>query len=79
MYEAGGPYGFLDRDCHARSSIDSGSFHHLLQRVVYRSEIGVELRADALTSGDDADQAMLDRGRAGFIAQQGSNRSHDSN
>jgi hypothetical protein len=28
MCEAGGPYGLLDRDIHARPSIDSGSFHH---------------------------------------------------
>jgi hypothetical protein len=47
-----------------------------LQRVVDRSEFGVELRADALNRGDDrqsntaGDQAIFDRGRTGFIAQE---------
>jgi hypothetical protein len=54
----------------------------LLQRAVYRSELGVELRANALNRGDDRkrdpsrDQAILDRGRAGFIAQECSNDLH---
>jgi hypothetical protein len=54
----------------------------LLQRAVYRSELGVELRADALNCCDDrkrdtgGDQAILDRGRTGFIAQEYSNGFH---
>jgi hypothetical protein len=54
----------------------------LLQRAVYRSELGVELRANALNRGNDRkgdpsrDQAILDRGRAGFIAQECSNCLH---
>ena len=47
----------------------------LLQRAVYRSELRIELRADALNCGDDRNAMLLairqyDRGRAGFIVQQ---------
>ena len=54
----------------------------LPQRVVYRGELGVELRADALNCCDDrkrdtgGDQAIFDRGRTGFIAQECSNGFH---
>jgi hypothetical protein len=54
----------------------------LLQRAVYRSELGVELRADALNCRNDrkrdtgSDQAILDRGRTGLIAQEYSNGFH---
>ena len=34
MGESGGPYAFFDRDFHARSSIDSGSFHHPTSELV---------------------------------------------
>jgi hypothetical protein len=47
-----------------------------LQRSVDRREFGVELRADALNRGYNrqsntaGDQAIFDRGRTGFIAQE---------
>ena len=48
----------------------------LLQRVVDRAECGAELGADALDRGDDREcdaagnQAILDGGGAGFVAQE---------
>jgi hypothetical protein len=52
----------------------------LLQGVVDRGEFGVELRADALDGTNDrqgdagGDQAIFDRGRAGFVAQEFKNQ-----
>ena len=56
----------------------------LLQRAVYQSKLGFELRADALNRGDNRkrdpsrDQTILNRGRAGFIAQECANGLHPS-
>ena len=54
-----------------------------LHRRVDRGEFGVELRADALHGGDDrkgdaaGDQAIFDRGGAGFVRQEFRNQRLD--
>jgi hypothetical protein len=57
-----------------RRSLFSGL--RLLQRIIDRGEFGAELGADALNRDDDRErdtagnQAILDGGRAGFVAQE---------
>jgi hypothetical protein len=57
-----------------RRSLFSGL--RLLQRVIDRGEFGAELGADVLNRNDDRErdtagnQAILDGGRAGFVAQE---------
>jgi hypothetical protein len=57
-----------------RRSLFSGP--RLLQRVIDRGESGAELGADALNRDDDRErdtagnQAILDGGRTGFVAQE---------
>ena len=63
-------------DCAALHPGYWSGFPPLFQRRVDRGEFGVELRADALDGGDDrkgdaaGDQAIFDRGGAGFVAQE---------